>query len=380
MDRNNKILFVDDDECVLDAMKRNLRRAFDVHTATGGEAGLREIEEHGPFAVVVSDMSMPGMDGATFLARVCERAPDSVRIMLTGQADLQNAMAAVNEGNIFRFVTKPADPKIMARAMKAAFEQHELITAERNLLEQTLNASVQVLVDMLSITNPVAFSQSMRVKELVGQLTERLELKDRWQYELAAMLSQLGAVTVPTETMSRYMSGLPLSEHEQTMIEEHPAVAGKLIGSIPRLEDVAHIVKNQRRDAGSMEYTAELDKSNPVACGSFVLRAAIDLDMLMSQGLSRAQAMMSLQTRQDAYHPRVLVALGRIEILERKDAVKVVRVPELCNGMVLAEDVKSRTGVLIVTKGQKVTDTLRRCLENNYIQSNIPDTIRVNAG
>lgn len=380
MEKNNKILFVDDDACVLDAMKRNLRRAFDVHTAISGDEGLREIREHGPFAVVVSDMNMPGMDGATFLARVCEVAPNTVRIMLTGQADLTNAMAAVNEGNIFRFVTKPADPKIMARAMKAAFDQYQLITAEKNLLEETLNACVQVLVDMLSISNPAAFSQSMRVKDYVGQLVDRLGLGERWQYELAALLSQLGAVTVPVETMSRYISGLPLSEHEKKMIEEHPAVGGRLIGSIPRLENVARIVKAQQREAGPVDFSEELDRNDSVSCGAYVLRAAIDLDMLLSQGLNRSQAMMSLQTRQDVYHPRVLAALGRIEIPERKDAVKVVRVPELCNGMVLAEDVKSRNGVLIVTKGQKVTDTLRRCLENNYIQSNIPDTIRVNAG
>jgi hypothetical protein len=205
-------------------------------------------------------------------------------------------------------------------------------------------------------------------------------LKDRWQLELAALLSQLGAVTVPVDTMSRYLSGSQLSEHERKMIEEHPALAGRLIASIPRLEEVARIVKNQQRNAGPMEYTAELDTGDVVGCGSYLLRVAIDFDMLMAQGLSRAQAMMGLQTRQDAYHPRVLVALGRIDIQERKDAVKVVRVPELCNGMVLAEDVKSRNGVLIVTKGQKVTDTLRRCLENNYIQSNIPDVVRVCTG
>lgn len=377
MEPNKKILFVDDDEYVLEAMKRNLRRAFTVHTAASGEAGLREIEEHGPFAVVVSDMSMPGMDGATFLAKVCERAPDTVRIMLTGQADLNNAMAAVNEGNIFRFVTKPADPKIMARAMKAAFDQYQLVTAERNLLEETLNAGVGVLVDMLSITNPAAFSQTMRVKDVVMKLAGRLEVKDRWQLELAALLSQLGAVTVPVETMTRYFSGAPLSEHERKMIEEHPAVAWRLINSIPRLEQVARIVKHQQHDAGPMEYTAEFDPSDTVRCGAWILRTAIDFDMLMSQGLSRAQSMMSMQTRQDAYHPRVLTALGHIDIQERKDAVKVVRVPELCNGMVLAEDVKSHNGVLIVTRGQKVTDTLRRCLENNYIQSNIPDMVRV---
>ena len=95
----DKILFVDDEPAVLDGYKRILHKDFDLNTATGGEQALAEIHEHGPYSVVISDMRMPGMNGAQFLARVRQTAPDTIRMLLTGHADLNAAMDAVNEGN-----------------------------------------------------------------------------------------------------------------------------------------------------------------------------------------------------------------------------------------------------------------------------------------
>jgi response regulator RpfG family c-di-GMP phosphodiesterase len=377
MEQNRRILFVDDDRCILDAMRRNLRKAFEVHVAQSGQEGLTVLQEKGPFAVVVSDMRMPEMDGAEFLGRVKELAPQTVRVMLTGAADIQSAMAAVNEGNIFRFVTKPADPHVMAKAMRAALDQHRLLTSERQLIENTLNASVNVLVEMLAVTNPAAFSRSMRVKELTVLLVQHLSLEEAWQYELAAMLSQIGAVTVPLETMEKYMIGDTLSREEEEMIADHPVIGAKLIASIPRLQHVAGIIRRQQQDAGKMDYNAALSTEDLVGCGAHILHAVIDFDMLMTRGMDRAQTLMTMQTRQDAYHPKVLGALSRIHVPERKESVQLIAVTELCNGMILAEDVKSRNGVLIVTKGQRVTDTLRRCLENNSIRDNIPSRVRV---
>jgi DNA-binding NtrC family response regulator len=114
-------------------------------TATSGKAGLERLSSDGPFAVVVSDMRMPEMNGAAFLAQVRERAPDTVRVLLTGQADLDSAIAAVNEGQIFRFLTKPCAPEMLISSLRAAEEQHRLITAERVLLEQTLHGAVKAL-------------------------------------------------------------------------------------------------------------------------------------------------------------------------------------------------------------------------------------------
>src|SRR5579859_935172 len=103
----DKILFVDDEASVLDGYKRLLHSEFQVDTAVGGEQALNLVRTMGPFAVVISDMRMPVMNGAQFLAQLKQIAPDTVRMLLTGFTDLNAAMEAVNEGNIFRFLTKP---------------------------------------------------------------------------------------------------------------------------------------------------------------------------------------------------------------------------------------------------------------------------------
>ena len=127
------VLSVDDEPNVLDGVKRNLRRDFRVVTAAGGAAGLRAFEE-AAFAAVVSDLRMPGMDGIEFLGRVRDVSPDTTRILLTGNADLTAAVSAVNEGNIFRFLTKPCPPDVLISAVTMAVDQQRLLTAERELL------------------------------------------------------------------------------------------------------------------------------------------------------------------------------------------------------------------------------------------------------
>src|SRR5208283_5528581 len=129
-----KILFVDDDPDILAGFQRQLRKTFTVETALGGEQGLKAVSEQGPFSVIVSDLRMPGMDGIRFLSCVREAAPDSVRLMLTGNADLQAAIGAVNEGHIFRFLTKPCNPQTLSNAITAGIRQYQLICAERELL------------------------------------------------------------------------------------------------------------------------------------------------------------------------------------------------------------------------------------------------------
>jgi DNA-binding NtrC family response regulator len=139
------------------AMERQFRKQFEIRTAVGPVLGLQAIAEAGPFAVVVSDLRMPVMDGVEFLTRVRAISPDSVRVMLTGQADMDAAIAAVNQGNIFQFLTKPCPAATLTRALNSALEQHRLITAERELLEQTLRSSVGVLSEILSLVNPLGF-------------------------------------------------------------------------------------------------------------------------------------------------------------------------------------------------------------------------------
>ena len=117
---STKILCVDDEENVLTGLQRSLRKQFQVDVAVGGTAGLRQIEQSGPYAVVIADMQMPEMNGVEFLKRVEARHPDTVRVMLTGNADQKTAMDAVNEGHVFRFLNKPCQPDLLAATLQAA--------------------------------------------------------------------------------------------------------------------------------------------------------------------------------------------------------------------------------------------------------------------
>src|SRR5689334_15278671 len=141
----SQVLIVDDERFVLDAFRRTLRNRYDLLMAGSGAEGLEQLaiaeKEDRTVSVIVSDMMMPGMNGAEFLGRARKVAPDTVQMILSGQADLASTVAAVNNGNLFRFLTKPCQPDELCRALDDALRQHELITAEQTLLERTLQGA-----------------------------------------------------------------------------------------------------------------------------------------------------------------------------------------------------------------------------------------------
>ncbi|MEJ2578571.1 MAG: response regulator, partial [Kineosporiaceae bacterium] len=142
----NRILLVDDEQRILDGLRRTLRGRFTVETANSGAEGLeilqKSLTETHQIAVIVSDMMMPGMNGASFLTKAREVAPDSVRLILSGQADLTSTIAAVNDADLYRFLTKPVEPDILISALLSALRQYELVISERELLQRTLTGAV----------------------------------------------------------------------------------------------------------------------------------------------------------------------------------------------------------------------------------------------
>ncbi len=149
---NRTVLCIDDEREILSALQRSLRNVADqVVTATNGEEGIALLEEHAP-AVIISDMRMPGMNGAEFLQRVLEFAPHTFRILLTGHADIEAAISAINKGEIHRYMHKPWDSDELNQAIKQGFERHDLIQAnlaltdslgEKNRELQQLNGTLE---------------------------------------------------------------------------------------------------------------------------------------------------------------------------------------------------------------------------------------------
>jgi FixJ family two-component response regulator len=133
---DDRILFVDDEIAVLRGYQRVLHGEFAVSTAVGGEEGLAELQANGPYAIVISDMRMPGMSGAEFLARAREKSPESVRMLLTGYADVKSAVEAVNRGSIFRFLTKPCEKADLVEAIREGLKVYHAALAEKELLRK----------------------------------------------------------------------------------------------------------------------------------------------------------------------------------------------------------------------------------------------------
>ncbi len=137
------ILIADDEANARMAMDRQLREDFGITAAAGGGEALELLETNGPFALIVSDMRMPGMNGVQLLGEFVKHAPDTVRIMLTGCTDQQTAIDAVNEGSIFRLLTKPCPPETLVAAIRAGLGQY-LRQREHNNLSNTLPDALYV--------------------------------------------------------------------------------------------------------------------------------------------------------------------------------------------------------------------------------------------
>ena len=133
-----RVLFVDDEPYVLAGLTDLLRGRYHVTTATSGSDALRVMVASDPFSVIVSDFAMPGMTGADFLAQARHVSPDAIRLLLTGQATLEGAAAAINDGQIFRFLIKPCSGSHLIQALDDAVEQYRIVTGDRQLLEHKL--------------------------------------------------------------------------------------------------------------------------------------------------------------------------------------------------------------------------------------------------
>jgi len=372
-----KILCVDDEPNVLAGYSRQLRKEFTLETAVGGEAALEALRTQGPFAVVVSDMRMPGMSGVELLCRVRELAPDTVRIMLTGNNDQQTAIAAINEGSIFRFLTKPCPADQLAIALRAGLEQHRLITAEKELLEQTLRGSTQVLAEVLSLTSPVAFGRALRVQRLVRNFAEHLKVKDIWQIEVAALLSQIGCVTVPEQVLAKVYGGGDVAEHERAMYDRHAEIGAGLVAKIPRLEAVANIIACQEKHFDGSGLPNDGNKEAAIPLGARILKVALDFDALASRGQTKSEVIKRLMDRPGWYDPVVVGLLDSVTPSETGYSRISVPINKLHAGMILDEGVFLETGMMLVGKGQEITETLRLRLQNLSAQKSIRQPIVV---
>lgn len=351
------ILCVDDEPKVLEGVTLHLRRHYRVSTATSGRDGLAVVTSSDPPAVVVSDMQMPEMDGATFLGKVKDHAPDIVRLLLTGQADMTSAIAAVNQGQIFRFLTKPCNAQNLVAAIGAAAEQYRLQTAEKELLEKTLRGSIKALTEILSLASPLIFGRANRLKQHASELVGGLGVPFSWQLEVAVVLSQIGCIVLTPANNEKLYYGKALTPVEAESTQCVPKISMQLLESIPRMDLVCAILDAQEYNFDGAGSPVGAPQGESIPLGGRVLKVVSDYDFLEAGGASPTAAISTLQGRKGRYDPKLLTVLARVKGKSTPGMANVT-LQSLQVGMLLMQDVMATNGAVLVPRGHEVTQAL----------------------
>jgi response regulator RpfG family c-di-GMP phosphodiesterase len=380
-----QILFVDDDANVLSAYRRTLHKRYQITTCLSGDEGLAKLTSEGPFAVVVADMQMPGMNGIQFLQKAQEQAPETVRLMLTGNADQKTAADAVNQGHVFSFLTKPCPPESLEAALSNALKQYRLVMAEKELLEQTLNGAIKVLTEVLSMMDPQAFGRAEQLRNEMKVIAKWFKAPRPWELELGAMLSQIGFVAVPQPVLMKARAGLTLTGAEKDMLARVPQSGAELLQNIPRLGSVAEIVRYQHKNFDGSGFPHDGTAAEAIPIGARVLRVLNELLDADASKRPRPDAFRKMQQTTGVFDPQVLEAVAAcFDIYLDKGEpetfrTELVRVSELAVGRVLAEDIVTREGTLIVPSGTQVTPPLLQKLRNFSELSTLAEPIVIRA-
>jgi response regulator RpfG family c-di-GMP phosphodiesterase len=269
---------------------------------------------------------------------------------------------------------------LLLNTLAAAAEQHRLVTAERVLLEQTLRGSVKALTDVLALVSPAAFGRAMRAQTAISQLAKQCAIAPAWPVEMAAMLSQIGCVVLPPQTLDKVYHGDPLREDEEAMVKRIPALVEDLLGNIPRLEPVREILRYQQKNYGGGGSPPDSVRGDAIPWGSRALRVVLDHDVLEAQGMTSGLAFDTLRGRIGCYDPAIIESLAWVRGGAHEASSSLVRellVRELEPGMVFADDVKTRKGLLLIARGQEVTSSLMQRLQNFDSEVGVRQPLRI---
>jgi CheY-like chemotaxis protein len=345
-----KILMVDDEPNVLAGYQRTAGRAHALTVAVGGAAGLTAMETGPAFAVVITDMRMPGMTGLEFIEAARAKNKETVFMMLTGNADQQTAADAINRGQIFRFLNKPCASENLDAAIRAAIRQYELVTAERVLLRETFTGSIKLLLDALELSNPRLALLQSTVKKAHAETCGALGIVRDWQMSVASSLCLIGLVTVPGMNRDEALS--------DEALELAASLGHRLLSNLPRLGAVATMILGQRKPGMLPADLAALSPPAVEIVGAQLLRFSIDLAREQVRCKSQADALYRLG-KSGAYDARLISALMPKDKSPASPLRKIVRtlpVTALEAGMELDADICRSDGTLVLSGGQHLTE------------------------
>lgn len=415
------ILFVDDEKNILNSLQRVFRKeGYGILVADSGEGGLDLLRQKS-VAVVVSDQRMPGMGGVEFLTKVREAAPDTVRMMLTGQADMAEIAGAINQGQIYRYITKPWDDDEIRLIVKAAVERYGLVAENRRLqaetmrqneklyeLNQTLEKRVEdrtaklresffafagLCADMIELHDRASGGHCKRVAAMAKGLAQRLgitgsELEIVWA---AALLHQIGLVGVPRHVLEK--PEIELEEDEWALLRNNPVLSQELLSGIDILRQVGLVVRSQKECFDGTGYPDGL-KGEEINYCSRILAVCAEYDRLrhLATPFSKVEALAVVERgRGKKFDPAIVEAFLKYATedrstrakeagrhgLEDDPSVVSIGVYDIAPGMVLARHLVTGHDRLLVAKGTTLTEALIEKVLNFHRIDPIKDTVKI---
>ena len=404
------ILCVDDEPSILSALRRLFRaKGFQVRVAEGGQAGL-EVLATEPIDLVISDMRMPEMDGVMFLEQVRQRWPDTMRLLLTGYADITSIMGAINRGEIYRYIAKPWDDNDIILIVRSALQQRAMELEQRRLqkliaaqneelkvlnfslevkvaertaelkqangalvaaneqLKNNFITSIKIFTSLIELRGSHLAGHSRRVADLARRLANKLALGNKSAQELfvAGLLHDIGKVGFDDDLLNTPV--VMLTTAQLQAFRKHPARAAQLLFPLPELKGAAEIIAAQLERFDGAGYPDAL-LGNKIPLGARILLVASDYDSLQIGTL--AQRKLAPSKALDAiidgsgkrYDPDVVSALvglmgdaGPSTAAAQPHVETVRQVRDLLPGMVLARDLITPSGLLMLTAGHLLDD------------------------
>lgn len=386
------VLCVDDDAAVLRAAQRVLSPRFAVTTALSPAEALSIAQQAPtPFAVVVADLQMPGLSGIGLLQCIRQLSPETVRVLLSGNADLRAAVDAVNAGEIYRFITKPYEPEHLVAMVSEASAHHETLVdaAARGAVapDSQTTGYVTALNRMLEVVRPDARESAARierrVREIVTYCSADIAIDLATDLCAAAALSQIGAASLPVDAADRIFGGAILSATDVARADGIAIASAEILANVPALAPVREILYAtavrvaappgaSTATHGSVAGVAGVREGVDLA--GRILAAAIVADQCSRQGMVNPAPVLEASGVSPALRERVRTILARDDESAR---VRTIPLAEVRPGMTLAADVVAPSGVLFAARGQVVTAALVARLHESWDGALLSQLVRV---
>lgn len=318
-----RVLFVDDEPLVLEGLQRSVRHEFAAEFAAGPEQGLEKLRRNGPYPVVVSDMRMPGMDGAEFLATVHKLFPDTVRVMLTGLSGIEAAMRAVNEGRVFRFLSKPVEPQAILETLRDCVSHYHAARKQKEQLELTVQAleeldlgTLTALARAIDAKSAWTAGHSERVTNLALKIAHAMGLsaKDLQILHRGGLLHDIGKIGTPSTILDKPAE---LAAEEMEIMRDHVKVGVRILEPIPCFREVLPIVAQHHEWFDGSGYPAGL-AGECISLHARITTIADCYDAIVSDrpyrsGIARQEALEILRRRSGTqFDPAVMKVFLRL--------------------------------------------------------------------